>query len=129
MVGPTAGRFYIDLASGVTPKQFIRSEWLVVTALLTGAVWIAAYGTGLGTWPAAGIAVVVGFVFRHTALYRGWEEPLAEEPTGVYQHDDGKPLLGRKLRGKSHAELRELGLVVEGRAREAADATGAGQRC
>ena len=88
--------------------------------MLTGAVWMVAYVTGLGTWPAAGIAVVVGFVFRHLALYPGWEEPLAKEPTGVYQHDDGQPLLGRKLRGKSHGELRELGLVVEGREPESA---------
>src|SRR5512144_518146 len=46
VVGPTAGRFYIDLVSGVPPKRFIRSEWLVVAALLTGAVWMAAYVTG-----------------------------------------------------------------------------------
>jgi hypothetical protein len=47
------------------------------------------------------------------ALYRGWEEPLAKEPSGVYKHDDGRPLLGRKLAGKSQRELRDLGLVVE----------------
>ena len=23
----TAGRYYVDLSSGVTPKQFIRGEW------------------------------------------------------------------------------------------------------
>lgn len=126
VVGPTAGRLYIDLVSGVPPKQFIRSEWLVVTALLTGVVWMAAYVAGLGTWPGAGIAVTVGFVFHHLALYRGWEEPLADEPTGVYQHDDGRPLLGRKLRGKSHRELRELGLVVEGRERGSAEPSGRG---
>jgi hypothetical protein len=47
------------------------------------------------------------------ALYRGWEEPLAKEPTGVYQHSDGRPLLGRKLTGKSRRELRDLGLLIE----------------
>jgi hypothetical protein len=47
------------------------------------------------------------------ALYRAWEEPLAKEPAGVYQHSDGRPLLGRKLAGKSEREMRDLGLVVE----------------
>jgi hypothetical protein len=45
-------------------------------------------------------------------LYRGWEEPLAKEPTGVYQHSDGRPLLGRKLRGKSAREMKDLGLAM-----------------
>ena len=29
VVGPTAGRYYIDITSGVPPKQFIRGEWFV----------------------------------------------------------------------------------------------------
>jgi hypothetical protein len=47
------------------------------------------------------------------AVYRAWEEPLAKEPASVYRHDDGRPMLGRKLAGKSVRELRDLGLVVE----------------
>jgi hypothetical protein len=31
----------------------------------------------------------------------------------VYVHDEGRPLLGRKLQGKSQRELRDLGLLVE----------------
>ena len=54
----------------------------------------------------------VGFTFRLLALYRGWEEPLAREPQGVYVHSDGRPLLGRKLAGKSQRELRDLGLLA-----------------
>jgi hypothetical protein len=46
------------------------------------------------------------------ALYRGWEEPLVKEPKGVYQHGEGRPLLGRKLAGKSKRELTDLGLSV-----------------
>jgi len=41
-------------------------------------------------------------------------QPLAKEPTGVYLHSDGRPLLGRKLQGKSHRELHDLGLVADG---------------
>src|SRR4051812_45893485 len=59
-------------------------------------------------------AFVVGFTARLLALYRGWEGPLASEPSGVYTHGDGRPLIGRKLAGyESPRELRDLGLLVE----------------
>jgi len=113
VVGPTAGRFYVDITSGVTPKQFIRGEWFVATAALVGTIWILVYWAGASTWWATGIAFVVGFVFRIVALYRGWEEPLAREPEGVVIHGEHRPLLGRKLHGKSEQELRDLGLAVD----------------
>ena len=113
VVGPTAGRYYIDITSGVPPKQFIRGEWFVAIAALTGLVWILLTWAGVNPWWAGGISFVVGFTVRMIALYRGWEEPLAKEPAGVYQHSDGRPMLGRKLAGKSEREMRDLGLVVE----------------
>ena len=113
VVGPTAGRWYVDVSSGVSPKHFVRGEWFVGIALLTGLVWVACDAAGLSTWWCVGIAFLVGYVLRVTALYRGWEEPLAKEPAGVYKHDDGRPLLGRKIKGKSVREMRDLGLVVE----------------
>jgi uncharacterized membrane protein YeiH len=112
VIGPTAGRYYIDITSGVPPKQFIRGEWFVSMALLTGAIWLVCYAAGLGTWASAGISFAIGFSLRVIALYRGWEEPLAKEPAGVYQHSDGRPLLGRKLKGKSVREMKDLGLTV-----------------
>src|SRR5215467_2158179 len=112
LVGPTAGRYYIDITSGKTAKQFIRSEWFIGTALLTGLVWILVDWAGLSTWLAAGIAFAVGFSFRLLALYYGWEEPMPSEPKGVVVHKD-HPLFGRKLRGKSQRELADLGLVVD----------------
>jgi uncharacterized membrane protein YeiH len=113
VVGPTAGRYYIDITSGVSPKQFIRGEWFVAIAALTGLVWILLTQAGLGPWWATGISFVVGFTVRVIALYRGWEEPLATEPAGVHKHGDGRPMLGRKLAGKSQRELRDLGLEIE----------------
>ena len=113
VVGPTAGRYYIDISSGVTPKQFIKGEWFVGIAALTGAVWIVLDAMGVGTWPAVLGAVAFGFVLRMAALYLGWEEPMPKEPKGVYLHTDGRPLLGRKIAGKSQREMRDLGLVVE----------------
>ena len=113
VIGPTAGRWYIDVSCGVTPKQFIRGEWFVATAVLTGAIWLLCFGLGLNAWWSAGISLVIGFTFRVLALYRGWEAPLASEPKGVRLHSDGRPVLGRKLKGKSQRELRDLGLTVE----------------
>jgi uncharacterized membrane protein YeiH len=112
LVGPTAGRYYIDITSGKTAKQFIRSEWFIGTALLTGLVWILVYWAGLSTWSAAGISFAVGFGFRLLALYRGWEEPMPREPKGIVVHKDSV-LFGRKLSGKSQRELADLGLAVE----------------
>ena len=113
VVGPTAGRYNIDITSGVPPKHFVRGEWFVSIALLTGVVWVLCDWAGLNAWVSAATAFVVAYVAHVLALFRGWEEPLAKEPAGVYQHSDGRPLLGRKLKGKSQRELRDLGLLVE----------------
>jgi uncharacterized membrane protein YeiH len=113
VIASTAGRWLIDVSSGVPPKQFIRSEWFVTIAALTGAVWLICDAAGLSTWWSVGVSFVIGFTVRVIALYRGWEEPLAKEPAGVYIHSDGRPLLGRKLDGKSQRELKDLGLAVE----------------
>jgi len=109
----TAGRWYVDVSCGVPPKQFIQGEWFVTTAFLTAAVWLVCDAIGLGTWVCAGIALVFGYAFRTAALYEGWEEPLASEPSGVYRHTDGRPLLGRKLKDKSVREMHDLGLTVD----------------
>jgi uncharacterized membrane protein YeiH len=113
VVGPTAGRWYVDVSSGVTPKQFIRGEWFIGVALLTAFVWTLCDTAGLNVWVCAAIAFTIGFTVRMLALYRGWEEPLASEPKGVYIHDDGRPLLGRKLKGKSKREMGVIGLATD----------------
>jgi uncharacterized membrane protein YeiH len=115
LVGPTAGRYYIDITSGKTAKQFIRSEWFIGTALLTGLVWILVDWAGLNTWWAAGIAFVVGFSFRLVAMFYEWEEPMPKEPKGVVVHKDSV-LFGRKLSGRSKRELADLGLTVDNEA-------------
>ncbi len=113
VIGPTAGRYFIDITCGVPPKQFIRGEWFVAIAALTGLVWLICDAAGLNGWWSVAISFVTGFTVRVLALYRGWEAPLAKEPAGVYQHSDGRPLLGRKLAGKSRRELHYLGLTVD----------------
>ena len=47
VVGPTAGRYLIDLTCGVPPKQFVRGEWFVGTAVLTGGVWLGLEAAGV----------------------------------------------------------------------------------
>ena len=79
VVGPTAGRWFIDISSSVTPAHFVRGEWFVGTAALTGAVWIAVYSLGGSTWVSAGVAFLVGFAFRMAAMHFGWEEPMPRQ--------------------------------------------------
>jgi uncharacterized membrane protein YeiH len=50
VLSPTVGRLYVDVCSGVPPKQFIKGEWFVGTALLTGAIWLACDALKFGTW-------------------------------------------------------------------------------
>jgi uncharacterized membrane protein YeiH len=116
VVGPTAGRWLIDVSSGVEPKQFVQGEWFVGIAALTGVVWIVLHDWGLTAWDgwaAYLLAFAIGFSIRVAALYLGWEEPMPTEPAGAYLHSDGRPLLGRKLAGKSQRELADLGLLPE----------------
>jgi uncharacterized membrane protein YeiH len=109
LVGATAGRYYIDLTSGVAAKQFVRSEWFIGTAFLTATVWLAFYALGASTWLAAGGAFLIGFAFRMAALFRGWEEPMPSQPKGV--HESKRFIsLDRKIAGKSEHELSDLDL-------------------
>jgi hypothetical protein len=41
----------------------------------------------------------------------------------VYRHDDGRPLLGRKLKGKLVREMAYLGLTVDRRSRHGRQVT------
>jgi len=79
IIGPTTGRYFIDITSGVTPQHFVKGEWFVGTAVLSSVVYIACYFEGLSFVHGALIAFAVGFTFRMMALLKGWEEP---EPYG-----------------------------------------------
>jgi uncharacterized membrane protein YeiH len=84
VIGPTAGRFLIDITSGVTPQHFVRGEWFVGTAVLTSVVYlIAEAGLGLTIWPATLIAFVFGFTFRVLSRRLRWEEPLPRSQEGA----------------------------------------------
>ena len=58
VVGPTAGRFLIDITAGKSAKQFVRGEWFVGTAVLTSVVYlVCAKYFGLTQWPATLISL------------------------------------------------------------------------
>lgn len=77
VVGPTAGRFLIDVTAGRAAKQFVRGEWFVGTAVLTSVVFlVCSLYLQMGLWPATLIAFVAGFLFRVAALWYLWEEPM-----------------------------------------------------
>jgi uncharacterized membrane protein YeiH len=83
VVGPTAGRYFIDITSGVTPMHFVRGEWFVGTAVLTSVVYIIAdEAFNLTIWPATLIAFAVGFSFRYIARRFHLEEPLPKDQAG-----------------------------------------------
>jgi uncharacterized membrane protein YeiH len=84
VVGPTAGRFLIDITAGKSAKQFVRGEWFVGTAVLTSLVFLVCDKyLGLELWPATLISFVVGFFFRLAAIWFLWEEPLPRVPDSV----------------------------------------------
>jgi uncharacterized membrane protein YeiH len=113
VVSATAGRYVIDVTSGVTPKMFGRGEWYAGTALLAGIIWVLCDTISSNNWVNAGVAFAVAYTVRVLAMLRGWEEPMPKQTQGMRPHDDGRPLLGPKLRGKSEQELRDLGLLAE----------------
>lgn len=75
VVGPTAGRYFIDVTSSVTPKQFVKGEWFVGTAVLASVLYIVFYRNGLSFWPATLLTFVIAFAFRLLAQFKLWEEP------------------------------------------------------
>jgi len=99
VVGPTAGRFLIDITAEKSAKQFIRGEWFVGTAVLTSVVYlVCAKYLALTVWPATLIAFVVGFLFRVAALWFAWEEPLPRLPAHVVGEVAKRESLKEKMR-------------------------------
>jgi uncharacterized membrane protein YeiH len=87
VVGPTAGRFLIDVSSGLPAKQLVQGEWFIGTAILTSISFfllragaMGGFGLALGFIPATLIAFVIGFAFRMAAIWFAWEEPMPRVP-------------------------------------------------
>jgi uncharacterized membrane protein YeiH len=80
VIGATAGRFVLDIVSGVTPLQFVKSEFFVGSAVISASVFVARDWLGLSIWPATLIAFAFGFAFRLAANGWRWEEPMPRTP-------------------------------------------------
>ena len=84
VVGPTAGRYLIDIAARAPARLFVRGEWFVTAAALTAVVYLTCVQfLGLSIWPATLSSLVFGFGFRVVVTRLGWEEPIPRVPPGL----------------------------------------------
>lgn len=81
VIATTGGRFIIDVSCNVIPKQLVRGEFFVLTAILTIVVYLVArYVLSLDVTPSTAIGFVFGFGFRLLSQFLGWEEFEPWEP-------------------------------------------------
>ena len=108
MIATTAGRWIIDGACLVVPKQLVRGEFFMGAAALTGIVYVVcAAAIGLPAIASTAIAFVVGFGFRLTAQTLGWEEWEPWEPEGLQAGEKARKKLGEGLRAEFDVEIDE----------------------
>ncbi|TAH50418.1 MAG: hypothetical protein EYC68_14115 [Chloroflexota bacterium] len=105
IVGPTAGRYFIDITSGVPPKHFVKGEWFVGTAVLASILYVFLYWLGLSLWPATLITFAIAFSFRLLAQFRGWEEPEPRDtPEEMLADEKPRLKLGEAIQEELHPE-------------------------
>jgi uncharacterized membrane protein YeiH len=101
MIATTAGRWIIDTACNVVPKQLVRGEFFMLSAALTGIAYCIC--DQFGHFPVAAstaIAFVVGFGFRLTSQALGWEEWEPWEPSPLTGGEKERKRLGEGLRAE-----------------------------
>ena len=102
IIATTAGRWIIDGACLVVPKQLVRGEFFVTAAALTGIAYLICNQTfSLDIIPSTAIAFFVGFGFRLLSQYFGWEEWEPWEPADLKSGEKVRKTLGEGL----HAEF------------------------
>ena len=100
VIATTAGRWIIDVACNVTPKQLVRGEFFVLAAILAGVVYVVCHAYGVAVIPSTAIAWVAGFAFRLTAQALGWEEWEPWEPAKLESGEKARHTLGVGLRNE-----------------------------
>jgi uncharacterized membrane protein YeiH len=100
MVATTAGRWIIDVACNVIPKQLVRGEFFMTAAALTGIAYVACVEAGLPIYASTAIAFFVGFGFRLLSQFLGWEEWEPWEPAPLTEGEKMRKTLGEGLRGE-----------------------------
>lgn len=105
VVGPTAGRYLIDVTSGLGAKQFVRGEWFIGTAVLTSLSFFflragafgAPWSLSLAFVPATLVAFLIGFGFRVAAIWYAWEEPMPKVPAWLLKGQGRRETLKEKM--------------------------------
>jgi uncharacterized membrane protein YeiH len=108
-IATTGGRFFIDIACGVIPKQLTRGEFFMVTALATATLYlVCAYAFGLSVIAATVVAFLFGFLFRLACQTFGWEEWEPYEPGGLMSGEKKRETLGEGLRAELDPQQPDL---------------------
>jgi uncharacterized membrane protein YeiH len=105
VIATTAGRWIIDIACNVVPKQLVRGEFFVTAAVLTGVVYLVCNQMlGLSLIPSTAIAFLAGFGFRLLSQALGWEEWEPWEPAPSKQGEKDRKKLGEGLQAEFGAD-------------------------
>jgi uncharacterized membrane protein YeiH len=101
VIATTAGRWIIDGACLVVPKQLVRGEFFILAAVLTGIAYVVCEGAfGLPVITSTAIAFVVGFGFRLASQALGWEEWEPWEPAELRAGEKARHTLGVGLKAE-----------------------------
>ncbi len=101
IIATTAGRWIIDVACNVIPKQLVRGEFFVTAAALTGIAYVVCdQALGLPVVASTAIAFVVGFGFRLLSQFLGWEEWEPWEPARIDAGEKARKTLGEGLQAE-----------------------------
>ena len=99
IIATTAGRWIIDIACNVIPKQLVRGKFFVTAAALTGIAYVICdQAYGLPVVASTAIAFVVGFGFRLLSQFLGWEEWEPWEPPALETEEAARETLGAGLK-------------------------------
>jgi uncharacterized membrane protein YeiH len=101
IIATTAGRWIIDVACNVVPKQLVRGEFFVASAGLTGIAYVVCdQAFALPVVASTAIAFFVGFGFRLLSQFLGWEEWEPWEPAELDTGEKMRKTLGEGLQAE-----------------------------
>jgi uncharacterized membrane protein YeiH len=108
MIATTAGRWIIDGACLVVPKQLVRGEFFMGAAALTGITYVIC--AAALEWPvlaSTAVAFIIGFGFRLLAQTFGWEEWEPWEPAPLKTGEKARNTWGEGLRAEFQTDTDE----------------------
>lgn len=101
IIATTAGRWIIDVACNIVPKQLVRGEFFVTAAALTGIAYVVCNAAlGLSVITSTAVAFFAGFGFRLISQALGWEEWEPWEPEPLTEGEKARKTLGEGLRAE-----------------------------